>query len=90
MLTIERKALRILTNQRIVLTNESSPAMIRKLEEPRVCLVDGNLKRLALAPALDPDLESGLGLVRLVPQGAHIGPVADGLRWIEIFYNYAR
>ena len=64
--------------------------MIRKLEESRVCLVDGNLERLALAPALDPDLESGLGLVGLVPQGTHIGPVADGLRWIEIFYNDAR
>ena len=58
--------------------------MIRKLEESRVCLVDGNLKRLALAPALDPDLKSGLGLVRLVPQGAHIGPVADGLRYFTV------
>ena len=34
-----------------------------KLEEPRVRLVDGNLKRLALTPALYPDLKRGLGLV---------------------------
>ena len=50
-----------------------------KLEEPRVRLVDGNLKRLALTPSLHPDLQCCLCLVRLVPQGAHIRPVAEGL-----------
>ena len=54
-----------------------------KLKESRVCLVNGDLKRLALAPALDPDLQSGLGLVRLVA-GSSGDSHRTGSLWVEM------